>query len=137
MRIALTRTQYDSEIKRQLQALLGPDGAERALAAQYPKSRIEAVRELHHRGVALDDFWPAEGYTADDVDMICDVLGQAAGGLLTAEAVEARSAGMTLFAYRQAQAAGGDDHADAGGDDQPDAGGDDQPDDVGYCDRWS
>jgi hypothetical protein len=136
MQIALTRDEYDRDIHNQLRGVLGWEGAERAARCQYPKPRGDAIRELRYRGVALDDLWAADGYTADDLDVIVDVLGQDVAGLLTAEALEARAAGLSLLSYRQRQAAG--DQPDADDDDQVDAGDDDQAgDELGYCERWS
>lgn len=97
MQTSMRRSRYDIAARRLLEEFLLPVAAEEMLRQQYPKSRDEATRELHFRGVrsTLPD---REAFTAEELDEAVAAAEQL--GMLTSEAQRAKAAGVTLADWR-------------------------------------
>ena len=100
MRTCLTRQQYDAAVRRQLATFLTVEGAARVATQQYPKDAATAVGELQCRGVDVAGLPADQAYDASRLDALAESLELT--GHLTPEAAEARAAGMSLTAWREA-----------------------------------
>lgn len=98
----LTRAEYDAEIRKALAAILPPDLAEAAMARQYPKSSVEATRELWQRGGKCCRLPEGIAYQAAELDAVLATL--EITGHVSNEVRWAKLSGLTLGQYRAALA---------------------------------
>lgn len=100
--ITLTRSEYDAAVKAAFARLRAATGRDIPAPAQYPKDRLEAAREVHFRGVYVcPDFGSLDNrFSADELDRVVAAL--EANDQLTSEARQAKSTGMTLAQWMEA-----------------------------------
>ena len=98
MQTTITRKTYAEQTAAVAREILTAEEYDAHIRRQYPKSAELAAAELRFRGVDVGSLPDDHAYTMLELDRIVDAAETC--GWLTAEAQDARNAGLTLVDFR-------------------------------------